>query len=154
MPDSLTIRDRQSLSLQCMQSCLNKFAAKCGEKLSASNLCGELMRHALLMSQGKRAVLEDPELYSDVTVFTAKAIETVQRSPFVKEMLASTRGKMDHASICAVTIQSAVSKSSLEEAKRKASKEDTISRDLPSFSRKTWKKNFKYKKRSSIASLP
>ena len=90
---SLSLGDRHAISLQCMQRTLNRFSARSEETLTASSLCGELMRHALLISQDKRAVLEDEELYSNLSVFNRKTIEKVHRSSEVKQLLASTRGK-------------------------------------------------------------
>ena len=122
------------------------------------------MRHALLMSQDKRAILEDPQLYSQMTVRDARSIERFQKSPHVKSLLAKTRGKMDHASVCAVNIQSPISSSAssgplsaIKEVTSDSNKHgenmDSVSTNFGSMSAKFKTMRFR-KKRISITSLP
>ena len=139
-----------------MQVALNSFSHRSGETLTASSLCGELMRHALLMSQDKRAVLEDPDIYSQISILNRKSIEKVQKSPEVKSLLANTRGKMDHASVCAVTIaHQPPQKATINKLSKQPSNSEGESfslRRFTSFS-KNGARNYK-KKRASKLSLP
>ncbi|EGT40859.1 hypothetical protein CAEBREN_10382 [Caenorhabditis brenneri] len=66
--------------------------------VSASTLCRRLIHFATEISRGKRAILENPELYNRDKITKA---EQRARRQLVREKMLEMPGKMDHASVVA-----------------------------------------------------
>ncbi|UYV60493.1 hypothetical protein LAZ67_1001321 [Cordylochernes scorpioides] len=107
---SLAPMQRHQMALLQMEDLLQGAA-------NAHQACDRLVNFASKLTARKRAVLEDPSLYTAGTDFTAEDQRLRRRS--VAGRLATLPGKLDHASVVAYTVASSAARPSSRSHRRR-----------------------------------
>ena len=94
-------KERHIYSLKEMERIVHEFEFVTEEEISAQELCSALAQHVLLLTDKKRKVLEDPDLYKKRKM-TQK--DKIRRDSEIVSKMSAAPGKLDHASIVAFEV--------------------------------------------------
>ena len=94
-------KERHIYSLKEMERIVHEFELVTEEECSAQELCSALAQHVLLLTDKKRKVLENPDLYKKRKM-TQK--EKIRRDSEIVSKMSAAPGKLDHASIVAYEV--------------------------------------------------
>lgn len=94
-------RERHIYALKEMERIVHEHELLTEETCSAQELCGALVQHVLTLTDSKRKILENPELYKKKKM-TSK--ERKRRDSQIVEQMSKAPGKLDHASIVAYEV--------------------------------------------------
>ncbi|XP_052829957.1 PP2C-like domain-containing protein CG9801 isoform X1 [Octopus bimaculoides] len=94
-------QERHIYALKEMERIIHEHELLTEETCSAQELCGALVQHVLTLTDSKRKILENPELYRKKKM-TSK--ERKRRDSQIVEQMSKAPGKLDHASIVAYEV--------------------------------------------------
>ena len=94
-------KERHIYSLKEMERVIHEFEFVTEEEISAQELCSALAQHVLLLTDQKRKVLENPDLYKKRKM-TQK--DKIRRDSEIVSKMSAAPGKLDHASIVAYEV--------------------------------------------------
>ncbi|XP_074653533.1 PP2C-like domain-containing protein CG9801 isoform X2 [Tubulanus polymorphus] len=92
--------ERHRYSVREMERVIHEFELDTESSVSAQEFCGALLQHVLKLTDGKRKVLEDPNLYGK----KLKSKERKRRDSLITDKMHQAAGKLDHASIVAYEV--------------------------------------------------
>ena len=87
--------ERHLYAVKQMERVIHEFELNTETGISAQELCGALVQHVLALTDPKRKVLENPELYGK----KLRSKERKQRDTEIVAQMSNAAGKLDHASI-------------------------------------------------------
>ncbi|XP_064644088.1 PP2C-like domain-containing protein CG9801 isoform X2 [Lineus longissimus] len=93
-------KERHQYSVKEMERIIHEFELDTESPCSAQELCGALLQHVLKLTDNKRKVLEDPNLYGK----KLRSKERKRRDSQIVEKMSKAPGKLDHASIVAYEV--------------------------------------------------
>lgn len=93
--------ERHLYAMKQMERVLYEFELATEEQCSAQELCGAIVQHVLSLTDSKRKILENPQLYVRRRL-TQK--EKEKRDSDIVNQMSKAPGKLDHASIVAFEI--------------------------------------------------
>lgn len=93
--------ERHLYAMKQMERVVYEFELVTEEQCSAQELCGALVQHVLSLTDAKRKILENPQLYVRRKL-TMK--EKEKRDSDIVNQMAKAPGKLDHASIVAFEV--------------------------------------------------
>ncbi|KAK3607944.1 hypothetical protein CHS0354_006539 [Potamilus streckersoni] len=94
-------KERHIYALKEMERIVHEFELLTEEQCSAQELCGALVQHVLSLTDTKRKVLENPDLYARRRLSQK---EKTKRDSEIVEKMSQAPGKLDHASIVAYEV--------------------------------------------------
>lgn len=94
-------KERHIYSLKEMERIVHEFELVTEEECSAQELCSALAQHVLLLTDKKRKVLENPELYKKRKMSQK---DKIRRDSEIVSKMSAAPGKLDHASIVAYEV--------------------------------------------------
>ena len=94
-------KERHIYSLKEMERIVHEFELVTEEECSAQELCSALAQHVLLLTDQKRKVLENPELYKKRKMSKK---DKIRRDSEIVSKMSAAPGKLDHASVVAYQV--------------------------------------------------
>ena len=94
-------KERHIYALKEMERIVHEFELVTEEECSAQELCSALAQHVLLMTDKKRKVLENPDLYKKRKMSQK---DKIRRDSEIVSKMSAAPGKLDHASIVAYEV--------------------------------------------------
>ena len=91
----MTPRERHQYAVKEMERIIHEFELFAECPCSAQELCGALLQHVLKLTDPKRKVLENPDLFGK----KLKSKDRKRRDSEIVSKLSTSPGKLDHASI-------------------------------------------------------
>ena len=92
--------ERHRYAVKEMERIIHEFELFTEQPCSAQELCGALLQHVLKLTDPKRKVLENPELYGK----KLKSKDRKRRDSEIVSKLSKSPGKLDHATIIAYEV--------------------------------------------------
>ena len=92
--------ERHQYAVKEMERIIHEFELFTENSISAQELCGALLQHVLRLTDSKRKVLENPDLYGK----RLKAKDRKRRDSEIVAKMSKAPGKLDHASIVAYEV--------------------------------------------------
>ena len=103
--------ERYVYALKEMERVIHEYELLTEEMCTAQDICSAMVQHVLVVTDGKRKILEDPGLYRKrrLTNFDRKS-----RDNDIMNKMAASPGKLDHASIVGVEVGGLMVENTLE----------------------------------------